>query len=900
MVEESRRHKLQELFSLAVDVPPEEREEFLRRHCAGDGVLEEQLRGLLVEDDRGTETFIHDGAVPKSTLGTRIDRYTLLGELGEGGMGIVYLAEQELPVRRKVALKMIRTGMDSAQVVSRFDVERQALALMNHSAIASIHDGGATATGLPYFIMEYVPGARITKYCDEARLTCEERLRIFCRVCDGVQHAHSKGVIHRDLKPSNILTLSQDGGHQPKIIDFGIARALAGTLGRDPAQRTLAGGIGTQRYMSPEQADVAQDVDSRTDIYSLGVVLHELLTGVAPPKDPDERESKPSSRLAGLDDAALIAGKRSTTVKGLVRELAGDLDAILECAMQPERRLRYSTASEFKADMLRYLAGQPVTVGPDSALYRGRKFVKRNTVPVAIGAVALMALVFAATEASVGRAEAESARELESQLRVTSEHQGERARALLDFMNYVVLASHREQDGEERDVSFSDALDASLPAIERICAGRPELDGFLRFDVGQLYTALGEDEQAHTLFLEAFDTQRRQLLPDDPDLFETLVALVHSTRLLQGLEQTNEAVRRALITADHLIERRAPELSDPFHALVAMALGPKPSAVEAQANLRATFDALRADTSPPDREDWVVMRSIGEIGLILRNRWDMTESREYFRALADSTLVLRPRGPAGLLLLEWAQAEAALVPGQENFDEAFRFADELERGSRSLPARHWLRADALRVRGLALAGLGRLAEAERELLRARAVSVSTAEVGQRRRESQRGLFELCDFLQRSGGLEGFLEASFTRWLSSASPLSDGSMWWLVQLPGNSSQAYALAATIVAEQRSETPDDARLRTTQGMALCRAGNFTAAIDLLSDVEAAGPRSNPAGFVLHALALGKSGEWGRAEQLLKRLDEELSSPPEDVRHLVAELREQMGHEPITERPR
>src|SRR5215469_3420403 len=301
----------------------------------------EELSGL--EDTLSIERELHPGDRQVDAQ-DRIGPYRLVHSIGEGGMGEVWLAEQHEPVRRRVALKIIKPGMDTKQVVARFESERQALALMDHPAIAKVFDGGTTAEGRPYFVMEYVPGVPITEHSDKHRMSTAERLELFTQVCDGVQHAHQKAVIHRDLKPSNILVSLVDGKAQPKIIDFGIAKATGQRLTEKTLFTEVGSVIGTPEYMSPEQADLTrQDIDTRTDIYSLGVILYQLLTGALPFGSAELRASsyeelrrklrevdppKPSTKLATLGDAAVEAARRRETDPGSLRkQLAGDLDA---------------------------------------------------------------------------------------------------------------------------------------------------------------------------------------------------------------------------------------------------------------------------------------------------------------------------------------------------------------------------------------------------------------------------------------------------------------------------------------------------------------------------------------------------------------------------------------------
>ncbi len=409
------------IFTEAVDLPADERTAYLARACAGDAQLRQRVEALLQTHDHVGE-FMEEspqrasiearvGGSTSEKLGDRIGRYKLLQEIGEGGCGVVYMAEQEEPVRRRVALKIIKLGMDTKGVIVRFEAERQALALMDHPNIAKVFDAGATESGRPYFVMQLIRGDKITEYCDQHSLSTKERLKLFIQVCQAVQHAHQKGIIHRDIKPSNILvTTIVDGAGLPVVIDFGIAKA---TTNQPLTDKTLFTAfemlIGTPAYMSPEQAALTNvEVDTRTDIYSLGVLLYELLTSSTPfemgellKKGLDEirrviREQEPicpSTRLRKMTspDLTAVAHHRKSEPPVLIRGIRGDLDWIVMKAIEKDRNRRYETADGLALDVQRYLAAEAVSARPPSTWYKFQKLVARNRLLFAgLGVIALL------------------------------------------------------------------------------------------------------------------------------------------------------------------------------------------------------------------------------------------------------------------------------------------------------------------------------------------------------------------------------------------------------------------------------------------------------------------------------------------------------------------------------
>jgi WD40 repeat protein len=447
------------LLALALQKPADKRQAFLDAVCDADPVLRQRIEALLAVSNSPDPSAPVAARPVKATIliemldaedeavGKTIGRYKILEKVGEGGCGVVYVAEQTEPVRRRVALKVIKLGMDTKEVIGRFEAERQALAMMDHPNIAKVFDAGATETGRPFFVMELVRGIRITDYCDQNNLTTKERLDLFIQVCQAIQHAHQKGIIHRDIKPSNILVTLHDGMPAPKVIDFGIAKATAGqTLTDKTVYTQLQQFIGTPAYMSPEQAEMSGlDIDTRSDIYSLGVLLYELLAG-STPFDANELMSqgidamrkvirqkepmRPSTRVATLkgDQLTTTAKRRSADTSKLLHQLKGDLDWIVMKCLEKDRTRRYETANGLASDLKRHLSNEPVVARPPSAAYKFQKAIRRNKLAFAAAAAVAAALVIGITVSSWQAIEAKRARTAEEEQRMAAQTERDNAK----------------------------------------------------------------------------------------------------------------------------------------------------------------------------------------------------------------------------------------------------------------------------------------------------------------------------------------------------------------------------------------------------------------------------------------------------------------------------------------
>jgi len=539
----------------AAELPPgKSREDLLAEACGNDAELRQQVDALLLAGDQAGSFLESPTSDESPTIlqpplidlrGTVVGPYKLLQQIGEGGMGIVFMAEQTKPVQRFVALKIIKPGMDSRQVIARFEAERQALALMDHPNIAHVFDAGTTETGQPYFVMELVKGVPVTRYCDEHRLTVRERLELFIPVCHAIQHAHQKGIIHRDLKPSNVLVALYDGRPVPKVIDFGVAKATGPKLTERTLFTEFGAIIGTFEYMSPEQAVLNQlDVDTRTDVYTLGVLLYELLTGTTPFDHQrlkitalaetlqiirEEDPPRPSTRLSTTSDLPSIAANRGTEptrLRGLVQV---ELDWIVMKCLEKDRDRRYETANGLVHDVERYLADEPVQAGPPSAAYRFRKFARRNKVALAtsviVAASLLLGTVVSVWQATLAlRAErlAESRLEAEQEARQQATAETKKATAINDLLRQMLETANPDAS-RGSDYTVRQMLDDFSEKLEDQLKDQPESEAAIRATIGNAYRRLGLLDKAELHLNESLGLRRRIHGLDHPQIADSLV-----------------------------------------------------------------------------------------------------------------------------------------------------------------------------------------------------------------------------------------------------------------------------------------------------------------------------------------------------------------------------------------
>jgi serine/threonine protein kinase/Tfp pilus assembly protein PilF len=754
--------RIRRIFDLVFEAPPADRHAILSRECGADHALSERVRAMIaaaegaefladptieaLHEPAGAPT-VHSGgsAALREGPGTRIGPYKLLQLIGEGGFGSVFMAEQERPIARKVALKIIKLGMDTRAIIARFEAERQALAMMDHPHIARVLDVGATDTGRPYFVMDLVKGDPIAEYCDKHNLTIPARLELFAQVCEAVQHAHTKGIIHRDIKPSNILVSTQDGRAAAKVIDFGIAKATSSRLTEKTLFTEHRQLIGTPEYMSPEQADGSLDIDTRTDVYSLGVLLYELLTGSTPFDSRNLRSAayaeiqriireeaphKPSTRLSqSADTLASVAAHRQIEPRKLGTLVRGELDWIVMKALEKNRARRYETANGLAMDVRRYLAGEAVVAAPPSRRYRIGKFVGRHRGAVvgtgAVGVALAAGVVAFAWQAKVAgdqRDLAVKARQAAVEEKAAAERATQRA-------------STAEAEARQRAEEVQKAADfqaAMLGTIDMARAGLM-LSGVIRAKLGAALAKSGADESQRERETGAFEQawSRVDAIDVCRDLLDRTVlspAVLALDREFKDRPALNAKLRHAVANQFSQVGlyERAAEIGATALAMRRRALGEDhPETVDSIASqgLMELDAGRRGDAEPLFREalekrrrlhgpdDPRTLAAINAMGSFLRDTGDLKQAETYYReAWQRRRAVLGEDDPS---TVDSLNNVALIAHDLGRYEEAERcYREALDRGRQRLADSDPAMLGVLNNLALALAHQGKFNEAE--------------------------------------------------------------------------------------------------------------------------------------------------------------------------------------------
>ena len=875
------------IFSVARKLDsPHARVEYLHQVCGADQNLFERVDTLLrAYDEQASflESPLADSAPPTCDQpllekpGSQIGPYKLLEQIGEGGFGVVFMAEQERPVRRRVALKIIKPGMDTRQVIGRFGAERQALAMMDHPNIAKVHDAGATENGRPYFVMELVQGVPITEYCDQCNLPTRERLELFVSVCQAVQHAHQKGVIHRDLKPTNVLVAMQDGRPAPKIIDFGVAKAIGQRLTEHTLMTAFAQMVGTPLYMSPEQAELSPlGVDTRSDIYSLGVLLYELLTGVTPfDKDRlhsasydelrriirEEEPPWPSARLsslalrerAGVRETAklatTVAERRRTDTRRLLQTVRGDLDWIVMKCLDKDRNRRYETANGLAKDIQRHLNDEPIDARRPTAAYRLKKFIRRNKVGVLAGLAIGAALVAGLILASVGFVQARRQSRIATAEAVKS--------TAISSLLQKALQSANPDGAKGSDYTVRQLLDDIASNLGNELKDQPEARAAIHATTGNAYRRVGLLDKAEPHLKAALDLRRRIYGANHVEVARSLIdygwilherqeqgeaearareaLAIHRKLGLQNSEtveilsvlqlflndrynyQEGEAIAQEALAIARQLAEPPPDLANVLHRLAGPTIV-RGDLIQGERLAReslALHRQLHGDNHPETA--W----GLFHVAWALRRQKRYDEAEAYYReALAifrkhfDEAHSPVLQALEGLRTTLTAKGDEAALK-RLNSESAFRLSEAIERNDTDAGQR-------LR-RGQTYRSLGKLQQAEEDFSRA-------IELNPKASENWLARGELYADQKQWEKSEADLANAVKH--CSTNPYEQNLLAWALATRIDPGARQPQAALDLAKQAvAGAPADANLWNTLGVAQFRAGDWQAAIDALN---------------------------------------------------------------------